>query len=303
MDDGWGSGLWADCPYVLPGPLPLARSTVDRATERRLDPDYLKAVWDDPSSRVLVVGDGHVSVNSTDGAGLAFVPPEDAPSGERYFLGVDDDVAYLAVHVQHAPDQGATLREAGTTLTDRDAGLAVHAIALSNWHENHSRCPKCGGVTTVEQGGHIRRCLTDGSEHYPRTDPAVIVLVVDENDRCLLGRAKQWTGNRFSTLAGFVEPGEAPEHAVVREIMEEAGIAVSSCTYAGSQPWPFPSSLMLGYYATAQGDQPTPDGDELVDARWFSRADLRAAIEREEVAISPGVSIARHLIDGWLHAD
>lgn len=286
--------------YLLPGPLPLARTTVDRATERRLDSDYLKAVWDDPASRVLVVGDGKVALERTDGAGLAFVQPDVAPHGERFFLGVDDDVTYLAVHVKHAPDPGATLRDVGTTLSDRDAGLAVHAIALSNWHANHSRCPKCGGVTTVEQGGHVRRCLSDGSEHYPRTDPAVIVLVVDEHDRCLLGRSSQWSASRFSTLAGFVEPGEAPEHAVVREVMEEAGIAVSSCTYVGSQPWPFPSSLMLGYYATARGDEPKPDGDELAEARWFTRDDLRVASERGEVSLSPGVSIARHLIEGWL---
>jgi NAD+ diphosphatase len=279
-------------------PLPLARAVVDRAAGRRTDRDWLGSAWNDPASRVVVVGGGHVA---TDEKGLAFVAPGKAPEGERYFLGTDDSVTYLAVHVPQAPRQGATLRQVGADLSDRDTGLAVHAIALANWHETHTHCPRCGAPTHVEQGGHVRRCAADDSVHFPRTDPAVIMLVTDENDRCLLGSAKSWPENRYSTLAGFVEPGETPERAVVREVMEESAIGVTECWYAGAQPWPFPSSLMLGYYATARGDEPIPDGDEIRDVRWFTRADVTDAIESGQIRIAGNVSIARRLLEGWLH--
>ena len=283
--------------YVLPGPLALSRSTVDRAADRRADAAWFDSLWSDDTTRVLLVGDGTVPV---DGGSLRFVPPADAPGGDRFLLGLDDDgVAFVAVHVGEKPDGGATLREVGAVLGDRDAGLAVHAIALANWHATHRFCPRCGGPTRAEQGGHVRVCEVDGSQHFPRTDPAIIVLVVDEKDRCLLGRSAAWPGRRFSTLAGFVEPGETPEHAVVRELYEEVGVRVTSCSYAGAQPWPFPSSLMLGYYATAAGEDPTPDGEEIAEARWFSRDELTEAMERGEVLPPSGISIARKLVEGW----
>jgi NAD+ diphosphatase len=154
----------------------------------------------------------------------------------------------------------------------------------------------------VVLAGHVRRCPTDGSEHFPRTDPAVIVLVTDDDDRCLLGRQDGWPTGWFSTLAGFVEPGESPEQAVVREVAEETGIVVTACSYAGSQPWPFPSSLMLGYYARAAGAEPRPDGVELSEAHWYSRDDLDAALRSGEIRLSPSVSISRRLIEGWYGA-
>lgn len=283
--------------YVLPGPLALSRATVDRAADRRADPAWLDSLWADGRTRVLLVGDGTVPV---DGDALRFVAPADAPAGERFLLGLDDDgVAYVAVQVGEQPGDGATLREVGAVLGDRDAGLAVHAIALANWHATHRFCPRCGAPTRAEQGGHVRVCEADGSQHFPRTDPAVIVLVVDQKERCLLGRSAAWPGNRFSTLAGFVEPGETPEHAVVRELFEEVGVRVTSCTYAGAQPWPFPSSLMLGYYGTAAGEEPTPDGEEIAEARWYSRKELTEAMERGEVLPPSGISIARKLVEGW----
>lgn len=282
--------------YVLPGPLALSRSTVDRAADRRLDAAWVDTLWADGRTRVLLVGDGTVPVD--DGA-LRFVAPADAPDGERFLLGLDGDIAYVAVHVAEQPDDGATLREVGAVLGDRDAGLAVHAVALANWHATHRFCPRCGAPTRPEQGGHVRVCEADGSQHFPRTDPAVIVLVVDEKERCLLGRSAAWPGRRFSTLAGFVEPGETPEHAVVRELYEEVGVRITSCRYAGAQPWPFPSSLMLGYYATAAGEDPTPDGDEIAEARWFSRDELTAAMRDGDVLPPSGISIARKLVEGW----
>lgn len=285
-----------DDPYALTGPLALSRSTVDRVAHLRGDAAWQAKVWADPATRVLPVADGRVAA---DGGGLSFTSPDDAPDGERFLLGVDDGVVFVAVHVADGDIDGVTLREAGALLNDRDAGLAVHAISLANWHATHPHCPRCGTPTEVAQGGHVRRCPADGSEHYPRVDPAVIMLVVDDDGRCLLGRQPSWPERRYSALAGFVEPGETPERAVAREVAEEVGIVVRSCRYAGAQPWPFPSSLMLGYYASAAGGAPQPDGDEIEDARWLGRADLESALTNGEIKLPPPVSIAWHLIEGW----
>jgi NAD+ diphosphatase len=286
-----------ELPTELPGRLALSRATVDRAAERRRDRAWLADAWADPRTRVLVVGEGRVPV--VDGR-LELVSPAEAPPGDRFLLGVDSGTPFLAVHVDMRPDHSQTLREVGAVLGDRDAGLAVHAIALANWHDHHRHCPRCGAPTVVEAAGHVRRCTVDDSEHFPRTDPAVIMLVVDENDRCLLARQSTWPERRYSTLAGFVEPGETPEHAVVREVLEEVGITVRTCRYVDAQPWPFPSSLMLGYYATAHGEQPKPDGEEIDEARWFSRDEIQAAVRAGEMILPGGISIARHLVEGWL---
>lgn len=284
--------------YELPGPLPLARASVDRVAEHRLDQAWLDSSWRDTRTRVLLVGGGLFPVGDS-GRELAFVRPEEAPGGERFLLGVADDVSYWAVLVDAVDGPAKGLRDLGAVLDDRDAGLAVHASALANWHRTHTHCARCGTATVVEAAGHVRRCPDDGSEHYPRTDPAVIMLVIDEDDRCLLGRQTAWPNRRFSTLAGFVEPGETPERAVAREVAEEVGIVVTSCRYAGAQPWPFPSNLMLGYYATAVGAPPRPDGAEILEARWFSRAELTDAVAAGEVGLPSGISIARRLVEGW----
>ncbi|MGH8776386.1 MAG: NAD(+) diphosphatase [Jiangellaceae bacterium] len=289
--------------YSLLGPLALARSTVDRAAHRRTDDAWLAAAWAEPRTQVLVVSDGKVAV---DDGRVVLAAPGTAPRGERFLLGVDDDaVPYFAVHADDAPGdpRAVTLREAGLVLADRDAGLMVQAVALANWHRAHQHCSQCGALTVVSCAGYLRRCPADGSEHYPRTDPAVIMLVTDEDGRCLLGRHANWPPHRFSTLAGFVEPGETPEQAVAREVAEETAITVTDCDYAGSQPWPFPSSLMLGYYARARGQEPRPDGAEISEARWYSRADLAAAVRAGDILLSPSVSISRRLIEGWYGAE
>lgn len=159
----------------------------------------------------------------------------------------------------------------------------VHAVALENWQRLHRFCSRCGERTVIAAAGHIRRCQACGAEHYPRTDPAVIMLVTDEEDRALLGRQVHWPEGRFSTLAGFVEPGESIEQSVVREVFEEAGVTVGEVEYIASQPWPFPSSLMLGFFARATSSEITVDGEEIHEARWFSREDLAAAFESGEV--------------------
>ena len=288
--------------YSLRGPLPLARAAVDRAGHRRSDAEWLDGAWKASRTRAFVVADGSVAI---DGDRLVLGAPDEMPDGDRFFLGVDEQVAFFAVHVDgpHPDSRAAGLRQAAPVLDLRDGGLMVHAVALANWHQAHRYCSRCGALTTVTFAGHVRRCPADGSEHFPRTDPAVIVLVTDDDDRCLLGRQDGWPAGWFSTLAGFVEPGESPEQAVVREVAEESGIVVTACSYAGSQPWPFPSSLMLGYYARANGAEPQPDGVELSEASWYSRGDLDTALRTGEIRLSPSVSISRRLIEGWYGAE
>lgn len=289
--------------YALRQPLAFSRNVIDRAGDRRRDDRWLAEAWADERTRVLVVADGAAPM--VDGR-LVQVGPSEAPDGERFLLGVDaDGIAHFAVHLAgpHPDVRAVGLRRASLSLDDREGGLLVHAVALANWHATHSHCSRCGAPTVVAEAGHLRRCPEDGTEHYPRTDPVIIVLVVDDADRCLLGRHPDWPGGRYSTLAGFVEPGETPEQAIVREVREETAVAVTSCSYAGSQPWPFPSNLMLGFYASAVGEDPQPDGKEISDARWFSRAGLAAAIEARELIVPPSVAISRRLIEGWYGGD
>jgi NAD+ diphosphatase len=181
----------------------------------------------------------------------------------------------------------------------RLAGLLTQALALSNWHAAHTHCPRCGSPTRVAQSGYVRVCEADGSEHYPRTDPAVIMTVVDDDERLLLGRQAAWPVGRFSTLAGFVEPGEELEAAVRREVHEECGIVVDDVRYVASQPWPFPASLMCGFTGHAATTDVHVDGVEISEARWFTRASLREALASGEVLAPNRLSIARFLIEDW----
>jgi NAD+ diphosphatase len=299
------------------GQLALARGTIDHSTNRRHDPEWLAAAWRDPSTRVLVIEDGEAPVRGGDGAGaggdtaeLLLVPPAQAPEGTRVLLGVDTDgVAYFAVlaapRQQSAAERvpglrHAGLRQVGALLSDRDAGLLTQAVALANWHATHTHCPRCGALTEPAAAGHTRICPVDGSEHFPRVDPAVIMMVLDPADRCLLARNQRWPERRVSILAGFVEPGESVEQAVAREVAEEVGIAVRDVHYLGSQPWPMPQSLMLGFTARAAGALDLHvDADEIAEAAWYSRDDLRAALAAGELRLPPPVSIARRIIESW----
>ena len=235
--------------------------------------------------------------------------------GIKFLLGVDSgEVAYFGVSAAaegEARDrsgeidaQPMLLREVGAMLSDRDAGLFTHAVALANWHETHTHCPRCGTPTVPTPAGHLTTCPKDGTDHFPRLDPAVIMLVIDPDDRCLLARNALWPPRRMSVVAGFVEPGESAEHAVVREVHEETSIVVSHVRYLGSQPWPMPRSLMLGFRAEAAGGQSIAvDEEELGEARWFTRAEMRAAIDAGELGIAPTSSIARRLIEHWYGAE
>ncbi len=285
------------------GDLALSRGTVDRLTEKRTDQEWLDGAWKDPGTRVLVVSDGRALVRAAD---LVFIPPAEAPGGTRFLLGQDaDGTVYFGVagDLPPSPPEGvraASLREVGALLGDRDAGLLTHAVALANWHLTHTHCPIDGTPTVVAPGGHFTVCPADGTEHFPRTDPAVIMLVTDPDDRCLLARNAAWPGRRVSILAGFVDPGESAEQAVIREVAEETGIKVTNVRYVGSQPWPMPRSLMLGFRADAPAGQAiSVDHDELAEASWFSRDELLAAVTARQIALPPSVSIARRIIESW----
>ena len=295
--------------------LALSRAEVDRSTARRGDDDWLAAAWADPRTRVLVVEDGQALVRLGGGAAVAFVPPEQAPEGVRFLLGTAaDGIVYFGVAGKlPAPATGEDpqdtaqplgLRQAGPLLSDRDVGLMTHAVALVNWHATHGHCPRCGAVTEPVLAGHSRRCVADGSEHFPRLDPAVIMLVTDADDRCLLARNAGWPERRVSILAGFVEPGESAEQAVAREVLEETGISVGDARYLGSQPWPMPRSLMLGFRARATGSlKIRVDSEEIAEARWFSRDELRASVASGEIRLPPPVSIAHRIIESWYGDD
>ena len=224
-------------------------------------------------------------------------------SQSDYFLGIKDEQAFF---VRHLPlEEGSklelkTLREIGVHLSSRDIGLSVHAQGLANWHTKHPRCAQCGAATTVISGGSVRRCLIDQSEHYPRTDGAVIVLVKDDQDRVLLGRQKVWPKYRFSTFAGFVEPGESFEECVSREVFEEAGVYCNDINYLRSQAWPFPASIMIAFEAiTDHPENARPDGEEITEVRWLSREEIKKAVAENDILLPPTISVARKMITAW----
>lgn len=221
------------------------------------------------------------------------------PAGTEIVLVVLPDA--LPASALLAPETAAWLgfRAVAGRLSPMDVALYVEASAIANWHAGHTHCPRCGSATTVEAGGWVRRCPSDNSEHYPRTDPAIIVTVVGPDGRVLLGGGGPMDTKMHSTLAGFVEPGESLEQAVVREIHEEVGVRVTACQYLGSQPWPFPASLMLGFTAFTADTEARPDGVEVTRARWFTREELQATVLSGEIVIPSRLSIARALIEHW----
>jgi NAD+ diphosphatase len=307
----------------FPATPPLARSTLDRSALRRRDETWLAQAWS--RGLVLVVdpkGARALVADRPDGsAGLVLVASGDAPDAEHWFLGVDPDGTALWTVVAPLPEiegtRAVTLRDVGHLLDARDAGLFTTAAALANWHASHAYSPRTGLATTVAEAGWVRRD-TAGNDMWPRTDPAMIVLVHDgvagPDGRCLLGHNATWPAGadgvlRFSCLAGYVEPGESAEAAVLREVAEEVGIPLATLTYAGSQSWPFPGSLMLGFHATADPALPLRlDPEEIDEAHWFSRDDIAKMIAGGFVHPDTGVrmslpmrsSIAFYLIETWL---
>ncbi len=295
-----------------------ASGGLDRAGHRRKDETWLIERLAHPSSRFVPVWRDQNLVLALEGA-----PPQAAilsrgaiaaDAIEPVLLGVDEreDIAYfaldLSVHEAPAaaitgdlPIEATDLRRTGPLLPHRDAALLAYARGMAYWHARHRFCGVCGSPARSEDAGHLRRCTnpTCAAQHFPRTDPVVIMLVHD-GDRCLLGRQKSWPAGWYSTLAGFVEPGESLEDAVAREVLEESGILVDDVTYHSSQPWPFPASLMLGFFARAKTRDIRIDPSELEDARWFDREALLAIGPDDPRRFPPGTAIAGRLIDEWL---
>jgi NAD+ diphosphatase len=298
---------WPEGSRPTTGHIPvLSRSAHDRAHRARMlaDPAGGRPV------RVLTVTEQRtVPVHEgPDGPRLIWDEQPGLPQGAVY-LGEADDVPYAALRGERAltvngrhVDTWTGLREIGADLDDLDAGLLAEAVGILEWHDRHRFSPLTGAATTIERSGWVQRDPTTGTEFFPRTDPAVIMLVHDGADRCVLGRQPVWPPGRFSVLAGFVEPGESAEAAVAREVAEEVGLRVTDVRYVASQPWPFPQSLMLGFTARVDGD-PTLrlDDDEIEEAQWFTRDQLRSGSGPR--ALPPPVSIARNLIDRWIDGE
>lgn len=301
--------------YLSPLPLsalPLSRHELDRDYLTRSHPDLFAELRRDPAMRILLLWNRKALLDST---GALDLRPHDSEFDAELELYLGRSLApeslgqpFIAVIVGDEeahrvnPDASAwgELRALGSTLSDLDAGLFTTALGLTNWHDSHRFSPRTGAATTPRQGGWVRQGVDDGRDIFPRTDAAIIVGIVDADDRILLGSNAQWEKHRFSLLAGFVEPGESLESAVIREVFEESGIRVVDPVYVGSQPWPFPASLMLGFVARvdpAVESMLRPDGAEILDLRWFSRDDLTAALG--EISLPGPTSIARAIIEHW----
>lgn len=291
----------------------ITRPSLDRAADLRSEPGVLDRLRDDPTARVIAVREGRVRIAGTElqDAALLRVPVADISEATWALLGRETGGAPVLLaslppesgSADTAPDETwLGLRDLGGGLTGDDSELLVEALALAGWLGDAPFCPRCGGGTELRQAGWSRRCLVCGREHFPRTDPAVIVAVESaDGDRLLLGANANWGGRMYSCFAGFTEAGESLESTVHRELAEESGVRLADLRYVSSQPWPFPRSLMLGFRAVAvDEDEVRPDGEEIIDVRWFTRAEIGSALAGDGPVGLPGpASIARALIVSW----
>lgn len=286
----------------------LSAHAHNRLGLQRTDDAWLAARLADPATRVLVVAGNRL--RPVDGV-VVWVGPDEAPEGTVVLLGARDDVVHLAVIVapEDAPgekEEWVPLRELLLVLSDREpaqAPLLMHAIGLAEWHHVTRFCPRCGGPLESRAAGHELRCTSCDRAQFPRTDPAVIMAITHgegDDEAILLGRSPVWPPGRYSTLAGFCEPGETLEDAVRREVEEEVGVVVGEVRWFGNQPWPLPSSLMLGFTGRALSREIQVDGAEIEHARWFTRAEFGAAVESGELIVPTGISISSSLIEAWL---
>lgn len=292
--------------YHLPlADLSFSRSRFERQSIEHDDSQHLLRTLQRPGSRVMIIAEGKAA---TDSGRLHLVPGTEyrlPADGEYIYLGRADGNEYIVAMLQRLPETlaGATqwidLRTAFTLLDPVQQHLMMMAQAIVNWRSSYRFCPQCGSAVQPTTGGWVLKCLENGHELFPRTDPAVIVAILDDRDRILLGANARWKNLVYSLLAGFVEAGESLESAVRREVFEESGVRIGECIYRGSQPWPLPRSLMLGYTAYAETTTLVPDGLEILDLRWFSREELGQELLAGRIQIPRGVSIAHALIRDW----
>jgi NAD+ diphosphatase len=290
---------------------------LDRASERREDEDWIAKLLDDPQTRLLALRDLKPFTRGTTVPALDWQPV--APWRDQIdggapliFLGLGVGRAHFAIDAvgaNVAPDVDTELidvRALAPTIAPGEAAILAEARSLLDWHVRHRFCAQCGSATRMVSAGWKRRCLQCRAEHFPRTDPVVIMLAT-RGERALLGRNRRRPGARFSCLAGFVEPGETPEEAVRREVREEAGVRCGRVRYLAAQPWPFPSSLMMGFLAEALTEEITVDAEELAEARWFSRDEIRGMVARAaagpddpaQVSLPSPIAIAHHICRRW----
>ena len=298
-------------PFTLMSAINSQPSRIDRASHLRESPATLDRLWS--KAQILHIAQGRIGAEGYLNADrvAALIANGEFKEGSRYFLGLDAVTGdpYFAWDTQWSVAKSdeemqvgfTTLREVGAELSDIDVELALHAVALSNWHRAHPCCAKCGAPTRLDLGGAVRVCDVDKSQHHPRTDGAVIVLIRDKDDRILLGHQPVWPEGRFSCFAGFLEPGETFEQCVAREVFEESGVSVREINYLGSQPWPFPASIMISFDAVTDFPEAArPDGSEITEVKWFTRDQLRAEAKAGTLLLPPTISVARKMIERWL---
>ncbi len=297
----------------------FAGNPLDRVSEKRSDGPWLAGCRASAAARILLFWKLQPqllgSAEATGATSLAFVDGAlasglGAASAVEIFLGMDGDVPYFARDISSLADPLAAslashghfrdARSAASLLPGHEIAILGQAKALIDWHNRHGFCAQCGAPTVLSDAGYKRHCPACKTDHFPRTDPAVIMLVT-AGERCLLGRNKRFAGGFYSTLAGFLEPGETVEEAVRREVYEEVHVRVGAVRYFASQPWPFPSNLMIGCYAEANTDAIEVDGDEILSARWFERDEIRRLLsgESKEIGLPRRDAIAFHLIHNW----
>jgi NAD+ diphosphatase len=301
------------------GKIAFSGNPLDRASEKRGDGAWLARMRGDARARVLPLWKLQPLLlgpeNATEATALGFLEGAlasglGAPDAVEVFLGLDGDVAFFARDISALADPLAAAlashghfrdaRSAASLLAPREVAILGQAKALIDWHIRHGFCAQCGAATGIADSGYRRICPLCKAEHFPRTDPAVIMLVI-AGEHCLLGRNKRFAGGHYSTLAGFIEPGETIEEAVRREVFEEVKVKVGAVRYFASQPWPFPSNLMIGCFAEAEGTDIEVDGHEILAARWFDRARVKRLLagESDEVGLPRRDAIAFHLIRHW----
>ena len=287
----------------------LTSHVLDRGALLRLDPESIAKRAADQHARFIGIHHMRIAVDEQDPGRPAWLTSREVTDrfGQcegRVYLGEADQTPYFALLLDHNMPKSSEgfsgLRALARGVSNAEATLLAYAQAMAAWHQRYRFCGHCGGATHLDQGGHVRLCseVKCGATHYPRTDPAIIVLV-QRDSRALFGRKPEWPPNRYSTIAGFVEPGESAEQAVVREVDEETGIDVTAVRYHSSQPWPFPGSLMLGYHAQAGSERISLNDQELEDAIWLSREELASRIAQSLFVPPPSISISFRLIEDW----